>query len=427
MSRRSRALVAAACAATLIGGPALASAGGKPDADPAVDAAQALIERIRDRTEGSAATISEAETNIDGLVNELAILETDGRPAAAALERQERSFARESDAVMEEVLAWTPPQAPTLPELSEPLEAVVGALHVGDEYAAALIERLADVAGGRTELERLGAEVHAIRFELEGELAGLRTDLGTAIRVSALQDSTEAPDPVQQFQSLIGRTQTAVLELRRAEARVRALSVALGEEREGLLVRVDDVQVDMDALNGQLAAVEWLIGERLGTRLDGPFPFELVEGVLQVCPVDPPRAYSDDFGAPRWSGGYHPHQGNDIFAPEGTPIRAPFDGTAVAVPNELGGEAVKVFGATGYVYNAHLSAYGKLGEVVAGDIIGFVGNTGNAINTPPHDHFEWHPGNGPAVNPFALLNAACMSPAQPGVPVQTAPTLGSSS
>jgi murein DD-endopeptidase MepM/ murein hydrolase activator NlpD len=52
---------------------------------------------------------------------------------------------------------------------------------------------------------------------------------------------------------------------------------------------------------------------------------------------------------------------------------------------------VIVRGRDGYVYNAHLSAYGPLGDVKAGDIIGYVGNTGDARGGPMHDHFEWHP------------------------------------
>jgi murein DD-endopeptidase MepM/ murein hydrolase activator NlpD len=127
--------------------------------------------------------------------------------------------------------------------------------------------------------------------------------------------------------------------------------------------------------------------------------------VFQVCPVDLPRAYTNDFGAPR-SGG-RTHQGNDIFAPHGTPIRAPFPGTASASSNGLGGIAVKVYGEKGYVYNAHLSRIGTLGKVSAGTIIGYVGNTGNARGTSPHNHFEWHPGNGSAVTPYSYLNEVC--------------------
>ncbi|MBI4261875.1 MAG: M23 family metallopeptidase, partial [Actinobacteria bacterium] len=130
-------------------------------------------------------------------------------------------------------------------------------------------------------------------------------------------------------------------------------------------------------------------------------------GPLYTCPVYGQGYYTSSFGAYRPGPPPHPHAGNDIMVPYGTPIVAPFDGVAVAVQSSLGGLGVKVFGRDGYVYNAHLSAYGKLGPVSIGDVVGFVGNTGNAQLTAPHDHFEWHPGNGPAVDPFPLLNQVC--------------------
>ena len=145
-------------------------------------------------------------------------------------------------------------------------------------------------------------------------------------------------------------------------------------------------------------------------------------GVFQVCPVDPPHAYSDDFGAPRDGPPPHPHMGNDIFAPMGTVIRAPFAGTAVNTPSLLGGKGVTVYGALGYVYNAHLSRFGTLGAVSAGTVVGYVGNTGDAAGGPTHDHFEWHPSvisghlwRSPygytdvdgAIDPYPFLNTVC--------------------
>jgi Peptidase family M23 len=156
-------------------------------------------------------------------------------------------------------------------------------------------------------------------------------------------------------------------------------------------------------------------------------------GPLYVCPVQGQFSVGDDFGAPRYAGGYHPHAGNDIFAPLGTPIVAPFDGVAYEDPNTLGGQAVVVRGRDGYVYNAHLSAYGKTGPVHAGQIIGYVGNTGDARGGATHDHFEWHPyagpiipwvstygfttiddGSPPAVDPYPYLYAACHGGLPPG-------------
>jgi murein DD-endopeptidase MepM/ murein hydrolase activator NlpD len=145
---------------------------------------------------------------------------------------------------------------------------------------------------------------------------------------------------------------------------------------------------------------------------------------LKVCPVGNPRAYGDGFGAPRYAGGYHLHMGVDILAPMGTPIYATFDGYATEVPNGLGGQAVEVHGASGYTYNAHLSAYSdhSTGTVHTGDIVGYVGNTGDAAGGPTHDHFEYHPNvipsNWPAsaygysvidgaINPYPLLVNVC--------------------
>ena len=147
-------------------------------------------------------------------------------------------------------------------------------------------------------------------------------------------------------------------------------------------------------------------------------------GTLAVCPVGQPRAYGDGFGAPRYAGGYHLHAGVDILAPMGTPIYATFDGYATQNPNGLGGLAVEVHGAPGYTYNAHLSAYSEhsTGSVQAGDVIGYVGDSGDAQGGPPHDHFEFHPNSfpsgwptsyygytviGSALNPYPLLVDAC--------------------
>ena len=132
---------------------------------------------------------------------------------------------------------------------------------------------------------------------------------------------------------------------------------------------------------------------------DGPFFW---------CPVDAPRSYIDDFGFPRVG---HTHQGNDIFAPSGTPIRAPFNGIAREGSGGLGGLYVYVDADANadYVYNAHLSRFaGVSGQhVTKGQVIGYVGQTGNAASTPPHNHFEYHPGGGSAVSPYLYLNEVC--------------------
>lgn len=126
-----------------------------------------------------------------------------------------------------------------------------------------------------------------------------------------------------------------------------------------------------------------------------------------LCPVDRPHHYLDDFGDARYFGGFHRHEGIDVFAPRGTPVRAPFAGVAKVSRSVAGGLAVYVYGKRGFVYNGHLNALGHMGKVWAGTIVGYVGNSGDAIGASTHDHFEWHPHGGPAVDGFALLNAAC--------------------
>lgn len=140
--------------------------------------------------------------------------------------------------------------------------------------------------------------------------------------------------------------------------------------------------------------------DRLGRWLD--------QLTFRVCPVEGFTQIYDDFGEMVRLPGVpvHVHQGNDITAPTGAPIRAPFDGYATSSVGELGGLSVQVAGVDGYVYNAHLSALGRLGWVRAGTIIGYVGATGDA--TAPHNHLEWHPNDGRAVDPYPLLAQACL-------------------
>ena len=130
-------------------------------------------------------------------------------------------------------------------------------------------------------------------------------------------------------------------------------------------------------------------------------------GIFRVCPVDAPHYIHNDFGETVNVGDVEPHvhMGSDIEAPSWTPIRAPFDGYASSSSSPLGGYQVYVRGDRGYVFNAHLIAYGDLGWVGAGTVIGYVGATGDS--TASHDHFEWHPWDGGAVDPYYLLSLAC--------------------
>jgi murein DD-endopeptidase MepM/ murein hydrolase activator NlpD len=105
----------------------------------------------------------------------------------------------------------------------------------------------------------------------------------------------------------------------------------------------------------------------------------------------------------------HAHQGTDILAPKGTPLVACERGIVTEMGTDvLGGTKLWLKGESGtYYYYAHLSAFAEgLSDgtlVEAGDLVGLVGDTGNAKGGPAHLHFEIHPDGGEAVNPYPLL------------------------
>jgi hypothetical protein len=141
---------------------------------------------------------------------------------------------------------------------------------------------------------------------------------------------------------------------------------------------------------------------------------KLTEG-RYVFPVYGPASYSDTYGAPRATVSWH--HGIDIFAPLGAPLLAVTDGTVYSVGwNDIGGNRLWLRDNRGNeYYYAHLSAFSPLavnGAIVrAGDVLGFLGNTGDAEGTPPHLHFEIHPrqlldlGYDGVINAYPYLNA----------------------
>jgi len=116
-----------------------------------------------------------------------------------------------------------------------------------------------------------------------------------------------------------------------------------------------------------------------------------------VFPVGGNAFFGDSYGGLRTdvAGGWH--HGDDIFAPLGTPVVAVADGTLNRIGwARLGGWRLWVRDNAGdQFYYAHLSGYSPLAlaskRVHRGDVIGFVGNTGDAFTTLPHLHFEIHP------------------------------------
>ncbi|MGA9159375.1 MAG: peptidoglycan DD-metalloendopeptidase family protein [Actinomycetota bacterium] len=335
-------------------------------------------------------------------------------------------------------------------QLTNQIEAQQQVLNQLSMEAAVIAERW-EVANGRW--EQITSELHKTLFalaEAQAEYQGLKSSLEERARqayitgpgsglefllgatsiadlsarmeyVNAL--SQEDADLATQVQNVRNTLAAQKLNQQKLQAK-RAKALKKVETEQALLdAKLAEQQNVLDDLDAKKARAEKLVShleKQYKQELAALFDVKFFDGVFKVCPVDQPRAVYDGFGAPRYAGGYHPHAGNDIIAPQGTPIRATFDGYAQTGSNTLGGYSENVYGDLGYTYNAHLMQPGVTGQVSAGDIIGYVGETGDT--STPHDHFEWHPNVipsdwpkspygysviGSAVNPFPLLAQVC--------------------
>jgi murein DD-endopeptidase MepM/ murein hydrolase activator NlpD len=131
-----------------------------------------------------------------------------------------------------------------------------------------------------------------------------------------------------------------------------------------------------------------------------PVPAHLPAPVATERPV----RLIDSWGAVRPGG--RRHEGIDIFAAKGTPVVSTTRGVVTRVgTNRLGGQIVGVLGpGMEWHYYAHLDRFGAFeeGDIVRpGDVLGFVGSSGNARGTPPHLHYGIYRSG--AENPYPRL------------------------
>lgn len=200
--------------------------------------------------------------------------------------------------------------------------------------------------------------------------------------------------------------QKADLQRKREEA-ARAVA-QLESEKAVLASTVADAQRAYDELVTRLAreaasraaaerAAQQAVGASRRTGTVGGTP---VAGFL--CPVR--GSFTNDYGDAR-SGG-RAHAGTDIFAGTGTPVAAVKSGSLVLESGGAGGNAATLNASDGNsYYYAHFSSYaGGARQVSQGEIIGYVGSTGNA--SAPHLHFEIRTASG-SVNPYATLAGSC--------------------
>ena len=155
----------------------------------------------------------------------------------------------------------------------------------------------------------------------------------------------------------------------------------------------------------------WRFVARYSGGISGDATFKASVSAPKTVPVSngmffPVRghvSWSDGFGAPR-SG--HTHQGQDLAAANGTPVVASVSGYISSKTGSSAGKWITLRGTRYTMWYMHLSRFAVTkGYVKAGQVIGYVGCTGNPGPGNYHLHFEIHPGGGSAVNPRSYLLA----------------------
>ncbi len=140
---------------------------------------------------------------------------------------------------------------------------------------------------------------------------------------------------------------------------------------------------------------------------------EAIEKVYPPFIIAGPASWIDTWGAPRYGPGpiVRTHEGQDVFCNYGDPVLAPEDGIVDFSNGGLGGITARVHvpSTKRYWYMTHLSDLNteefSIGDQVErGDVVGYCGNSGNAVTTPPHVHFGWYAEGGKnARNPMRKL------------------------
>jgi murein DD-endopeptidase MepM/ murein hydrolase activator NlpD len=277
------------------------------------------------------------------------------------------------------------------------------------------------VRQAQTEIGSLQAELSRVQRKLNEQvravyMSGGNATIGALLGSDSFADFADrlrfATSIVQGDQDLAVSVGVQAERLRRTrerlvrEAQAQADAAAsLERQRVDLNSRVNDLQSTVSDLyrkyQDQLAAQQQIGLPPSGGG--GSFP-PTSSGAISICPVQGPVSFVDSFGWPRPGG--RSHEGIDMISAYGTPIVAVHSGNAVQTPNSLGGNAVIVYHDGGdFTYYAHMSSYGATGHVGAGDVIGYVGSTGDtSVN---HLHFEYHPGGGGAIDPYQALLAVC--------------------
>jgi murein DD-endopeptidase MepM/ murein hydrolase activator NlpD len=369
--------------------------------DPAAVRAAQEIQAARDRANAAAQAMFDAESRLDTLEVEIVAAEKE----LAAVEAQANSMrsSLQQDAQRSFVNSGT--SIPLLIDLDEANAGITADKQASVARGAASVELddfdavMKDVRAQRADLERQREATTQAREQFEDLKAAAEAEV---VKLAEIEKQRLADVAVQRE---LERQRQAELARQAAAARQLAASNAAAAAPSGAAAVAPSSGSSGGSSNGPQAAASPTPAAAPAPAPVPASPPPSNAGSGIVCPVAGPRAFGDTWGAAR-SGG-RSHEGVDMMSPGGTPLVAVESGSVQFKTTRLGGNSVWLNGNSGtrYFY-AHLSAWeGSSRSVSQGEVIGYVGATGNT--TANHLHFEIHPGGGRAVNPYPYVRAVC--------------------
>ena len=360
-----------------------------------VDEAQQKVAQAQERADAATQVYGDAHADLHVIEYEIDRVQGQIEAAAASIE----SLRQEVQEVTVERYINSD-QAPSLFNGEDAAEQIFldalarfvseGNLDVVDDYRAALDDHALRQAQLDDLLTRQTAREEQARKAAQ-ELQGFLSDLTAERNALALKRDAQAGNLATleadvralnlQLQSLIDE------ERRRKAAEAAAAAQALLEQQRAR----------------RASALASVRAESFGVVRSGPD---------WVCPVAGYFTHYKDWRAPRAYGGWH--KGNDLFAERNTPLVSTESGWVVHKWNRVGGLSAHITADSGnYYYYTHLESYENRGPaeghwLAAGTVVGYMGNSGNAITTPVHLHFEFHQGGkGNYVNPYPYIRRNC--------------------
>ena len=334
----------------------MAVATGAPAAP--LDDAKAKVEGAQRAADAAAARYEEAIGKVEELGIRITELQTKiraGRARAAALRKVARQRA---------IRAYTG---------RDVLDASGFLIDGGDPLDVARAERLLAATKAREDADA-------------GKLAALTDDLD---------------DQRQQLEEARTRQASA---LRALEAEQVTVQAQLGAAQAAVSALEEQLRREQEAQRARDIAAS--IARSASSRSNGNDYSGAPVATGIVCPVRGAVSFIDSWGAPRHQGA---HQGVDLMAARGTPNVAVVSGSVSFKTGGTSGNGAYLRGDDGHLYYYfHLDSYeGGARRVAQGEVIGYVGNTGDARYTATHTHFEFHPNGGAAVNPYPSVRAVC--------------------